>query len=58
MIGGRDSTENAFAIPQPNGNPPIQVTGLLDFVTTRAAAYVFLPSVTSIKFIASLGEGQ
>ena len=58
MIGGRDATENAFAIPQPNGNPPIQVTGLLDFVTTRAAAYLFLPSVTSIKFIASLGEGQ
>ncbi len=35
----------------------IEVTGLSSFVTTKAAAYVFLPSITAIKLIANLGEG-
>ena len=42
-------------MPQADGSPPIEVTGLSSFVTTKAAAYVFLPSITAIKFIASLG---
>jgi hypothetical protein len=33
------------------------VTGLSTFITTRAAAYTFLPSITGINFIANLGEG-
>ena len=44
-------------MPQAGGGPPIEVTGLSSFVTTKAAAYVFLPSITAIKFIADLGEG-
>ena len=39
---------------QGNGGPPIEVRGLSSFITTKAAAYVFLPSVTAIKFIANL----
>jgi hypothetical protein len=31
------------------------VTGLSTFVTTKAAAYCFLPSITAIRFIAGLG---
>ena len=46
-----------FVIPQDNGDPPIEVTGLSSFVTTKAAAYLFLPSITAIKFIANVGEG-
>jgi hypothetical protein len=44
-------------MPQADGGPPIEVTGLSSFVTTKAAAYTFLPSITAIKFIANLGEG-
>jgi len=42
-------------IPQANGSPPIKVTGFSTFVTTKAAAYCFLPSITAIKYIAQLG---
>ena len=44
-------------MPQANGGAPIEVAGLSSFVTTKAAAYLFLPSITAIKFIANLGEG-
>ena len=47
-----------FVIPQADGGPPIEMTGLSTFVTTKAAAYLFLPSITAIKFIANLGEGR
>ena len=57
LIGTQNPAESIFVIPQANGGPPIEVTGLSSFVTTKAAAYVFLPSVTAIKFIANLGEG-
>ena len=55
MIGTQDPAESIFVIPQPNGAPPIKVTGLATFVKTKAAAYCFLPSITAIKFIAGLG---
>ena len=57
LISSHDAEENILVIPQNNGDPPIEVTGLLSFVTTKAAAYVFLPSITAIKFIANAGEG-
>ena len=57
LIGTQNPAESIFVIPQANGGPPIEVTGLSSFVTTKAAAYVFLPSITAIKFIANLGEG-
>ena len=46
--------ESVFEIPQPNGLPPLRITGFSSFVTTRAAAYCFLPSITALKFIAVL----
>jgi hypothetical protein len=55
MIGTRDPAESIFVIPQPDGAPSIKLTGLTTFVTTKAAAYCFLPSVTAIKFIAGQG---
>ncbi len=55
MIGTQNPEESIFVIPQANGAPPIKVTGLVTFVTTKAAAYCFLPSVTALKFIAKLG---
>jgi hypothetical protein len=54
MIGTQNPAESIFAIPQADGAPPIKVTGFASFVTTKAAAYCFLPSVTAIKFIANL----
>ncbi len=57
LIGTQDPAESIFVIPQANGSPPIEVTGLSSFVTTKAAAYVFLPSITALQFIAKLREG-
>ena len=57
LIGTQKPAESIFVIPQADGAPPIEVTGLSSFVTTKAAAYAFLPSITAIKFIANLGEG-
>jgi Dyp-type peroxidase family len=57
LIGTQDPAESIFVMPQADGGPPIEVTGLSSFVTTKAAAYTFLPSITAIKFIANLGEG-
>jgi deferrochelatase/peroxidase EfeB len=54
MIGTQDPAESVFVIPQPNGAPPIKVTGFSTFVTTKAAAYCFLPSITAMKFISKL----
>jgi deferrochelatase/peroxidase EfeB len=58
MIGVQNPEESIFVIPQANGAPPIKVTGLSTFVTTKAAAYCFLPSITALKFIAGLGQTQ
>ena len=55
MIGTQDPAESIFVIPQANGAPSIKVTGFSTFITTKAAAYCFLPSITAIKFIAQLG---
>ena len=57
LIGTQNPAESIFVIPQVNGDPPIEVTGLSSFITTKAAAYTFLPSITGINFIANLGEG-
>ena len=55
MIGTQDPAESIFVIPQVNGATPIKITGFTSFITTKAAAYCFLPSVTAIKFISGLG---
>ncbi len=55
MIGTQDPAQSIFVIPQAEGAPAIKLTGLSSFVTTKAAAYCFLPSITAIKFISELG---
>jgi hypothetical protein len=54
MIGTQDPNESIFVIPQADGAPPIKITGLMSFTTTKAAAYCFLPSLTAIRLIARL----
>jgi deferrochelatase/peroxidase EfeB len=54
MIGTQDPAESIFVIPQANGAPPIKITGFSTFITTKAAAYCFLPSITAVKFISKL----
>ena len=51
-----DPTESVFEIPQSTGAPSLKITGFSSFVTTRASAYCFLPSITALKFIANLPE--
>jgi deferrochelatase/peroxidase EfeB len=55
MIGTQDPATSVFAIPQAQGAPPIKITGFGTFITTKAAAYCFLPSITALKFISGLG---
>jgi deferrochelatase/peroxidase EfeB len=55
VIGTQDKSESIFVVPQANAAPPIEVKGIGTFITTKAAAYVFLPSITAIKYIAELG---
>ena len=57
LIGPQNPTESIFVIPQANRARPIEIQGLSTFVTTKAAAYLFLPSITAIKFISNLGDG-
>jgi hypothetical protein len=47
MIGTQDPAESIFVIPQSNGRPTIKITGFSTFITTKAAAYCFLPSITA-----------
>jgi len=54
LIGTQDPAESIFVIPQAKGAPPIRIAGLSSFITTQAAAYCFLPSITAIQFIADL----
>jgi deferrochelatase/peroxidase EfeB len=54
MIGTQDPEESIFVIPQANGAPAIKITGFSSFITTKAAAYCFLPSITAMKLIAGL----
>ena len=53
QVQSRLAGAGVFEIPQPEG-PPLKITGIANFVTTRAVAYCFLPSVTALKFIAHL----
>jgi len=55
IIGVNDPAQSVFEIPQAGG-PPLRITGFSAFVTTRAVAYCFLPSVTALKFIAGLNH--
>jgi deferrochelatase/peroxidase EfeB len=56
VIGTQDSSKSIFEIPRADGAPPIRITGFSSFITTKASAYCFLPSITALKFIGGLGS--
>ncbi len=58
IVGTQDPSKSIFEIPQPNGAPPIRITGFSSFITTKASAYCFLPSIKALKFISSLSGGH
>jgi deferrochelatase/peroxidase EfeB len=53
LIGANDSTDSVFEIPQADG-PPLKVSGFSRFITTKASAYCFLPSITALKWITAI----
>jgi deferrochelatase/peroxidase EfeB len=53
IVGSNDPAESVFEIPRADG-PPLRLTGFSRFVTTKAAAYCFLPSITALNWIAAL----
>ena len=53
IIGSNDSTESVFDIPRAGG-PPLRLTGFSRFITTKAAAYCLLPSITALRWIAAI----
>ena len=52
LIGANDPADSIFEIPRAGG-PPLKLTGFSRFITTKAAAYCFLPSITALKWIAA-----
>ena len=54
LSGANDPKDSIFEIRQPGNAPTLKITGFSRFVTTRAVAYCFLPSVTALKVIAGL----
>ena len=55
MIGTQDPIRKHIRNPAGEWRAPIKVTGFSSFITTKAAAYCFLPSITAIKWISNLG---
>ena len=53
IVGANDPAESVFEIPQASG-PPVKFTGFSHFITTQAAAYCLLPSITALKWIAAI----
>lgn len=49
-LTGTNDPEGEFTAP---GSPALHLTGLSQFVTTRGAAYCFLPSMTGLKHLAN-----
>jgi deferrochelatase/peroxidase EfeB len=58
LLGSNDPATSIFEIPQPGGAPPIRVCGFGSFTHTRATAYLFMPSISALGFIAGLGNGS
>jgi Dyp-type peroxidase family len=51
LLGTNDVNDSIFKIPQAEGEP-IVLKGFPQFIKTRGSAYVFLPSMTALKYIA------
>ena len=53
LVGANDPAASVFEVPQ-DGRPPLKVTGFSRFITTKATAYCFLPSITALQWIAGV----
>ncbi len=52
LLGANDPRSSRFEIPREPG--PVVLTGFPRFVTTKGAAYTFLPSMTALRHLARL----
>ncbi len=52
VLGDHADGKGTFSIPRPEG--PLVLDGFSRFVTTRGGAYLFLPSVSGIRYLAEL----
>jgi Dyp-type peroxidase family len=52
LIGAQGNGAGTFLIPRPGGS--VVLHGLSRFVTTRGGAYCFLPSISAIRYLATL----
>lgn len=52
LIGAQGNGAESFSIPQPGGS--VVLRGLTRFVTTRGGAYCFLPSISAVRYLATL----
>lgn len=53
LIGAHAPLDGAFEIPQPGALPPLRLTGLQAFTRTMGVAYLFYPSVSTLRGIAA-----
>lgn len=51
MIGANDPADSRFATP---GTPRVEAKGFPRFVTTRGCAYLFLPSMRALRYMAGV----
>jgi hypothetical protein len=54
LTGANGSTDGTLTIPRAGGD--VVVKGFGAFVTTRAAAYLFLPSRTAVRWLVALED--
>jgi Dyp-type peroxidase family len=52
LVGAHPDGSGTFSIPRPEGT--VVLDGFSRFVTTRGGAYCFLPSITAIRYLATL----
>ncbi|HEX2079257.1 MAG TPA: hypothetical protein VHG08_16140 [Longimicrobium sp.] len=56
FLGVNDPSDSSFTLPEPgaNGKNNINLTGWSRMITTVGAAYCFLPSITGLRYLATL----
>jgi deferrochelatase/peroxidase EfeB len=56
IVGANSPASSVFTLPT-SPTTSVKVSGFERFVITRGSAYCFLPSVTGLRYIASMGKG-
>jgi Dyp-type peroxidase family len=52
LAGANEPAHSRFVIP---GTPDVELTGFTQFVRTRGCLYLFLPSMTALRYLARVG---